>query len=137
MDKPQQTKLSKLEKLYSEAQADFNLTALNLSDKTRMAPSLKNKWCFRLVSEEKLLRKLEDTCNKMIDMYVEANKLNPGGIVKAKINADKQEEIQKVQKQIIMQKDVLRFLQLILDNQVKTYTWDIKNAIEQTKLESM
>ena len=36
-------KISKLEKLYNEAQEDFKLTQLNLSEKTKEMPTIKNK----------------------------------------------------------------------------------------------
>jgi hypothetical protein len=80
---------------------------------------------------------MEDTLEEMVNMYIEAHKGRPGGAIRAQLNVNEQEDISKLKKQIVMQKDVIRFLQLILDNQIKTYTWDIKNAIEQRKLESI
>ena len=130
-------KPSKLEKLFEEAKNDFNLSVLNISDKTREVPALKNKWCFKIITEEKLLKKMEDTLEQMVDMYIEANRGKPGGAARAQLTANKQEDIAKLQKQISQQKEILRFLQLLLDNQIKTYTWDIKNAIEQQKLENL
>lgn len=130
-------KITKLEKLYEEAKQDFNLTILNISEKSREVPALKNKWCFKIVNEEKLLKKMEDTLEEMVNMYIEAHRGKPGGAIRAQLNVNEQEDISKLKKQIVMQKDVIRFLQLILDNQIKTYTWDIKNAIEQRKLESI
>ena len=71
----------KLEKLYKEAQEDFKLTVVNLSEKTRQVPTLKNKWIFRIVNEEKLLSKMKDTQQDMISkLTLKYNRLRQNAI---------------------------------------------------------
>ena len=48
----------------------------------------------------------------------------------------KQEELTELSDQIKKQEEAVKFLRLLLDNQVKSFTWDVRNAIEQLKLES-
>ena len=128
---------SKLEKIYNEAQEDFALTVLNLADKTRAITSIKSKWLFRIVKEEKLLTKMKDAQQEMISQLASlTRKLQPSSI-KVKNEAIKSEELTALTEQITEQEECVRFLHLILDNQIKSITWDIKNAIEQSKLESM
>jgi uncharacterized protein with NAD-binding domain and iron-sulfur cluster len=128
---------SKLEKIYNEAQEDFALTVLNLSDKTRAITSIKSKWLFRIVKEEKLLAKMKDAQQEMVSQLASlTRKLQPGSI-RVKNEAIKSDELAELTEQITEQEECVRFLHLILDNQIKSITWDIKNAIEQSKLESM
>lgn len=133
MDEPK--KISKLEKLYIEAQEDFKLTQLNLSEKTKEMPTIKNKWIFLYTMEQKRLAKMEETRDTMIEMFVQANSGQRGGEFKAKLDATKQEDILALENKISNQKDVIRFLDLIMQNQIKTITWDVKNAIDHLKLE--
>lgn len=133
MDEPK--KISKLEKLYNEAQEDFKLTQLNLSEKTKEMPAIKNKWIFLYTTEQKRLAKMEETRDIMIEMFVQANSGQRGGEFKAKLDATKQEDILALENKISNQKDVIRFLDLIMQNQIKTITWDVKNAIDHLKLE--
>ncbi len=133
MDEPK--KISKLEKLYNEAQEDFKLTQLNLSEKTKEMPAIKNKWIFLYTMEQKRLAKLEEARDTMIEMFVQANSGQRGGEFKAKLDATKQEDILALENKISNQKDVIRFLDLIMQNQIKTITWDVKNAIDHLKLE--
>ena len=128
-------KISKLEKLYNEAQEDFKLTQLNLSEKTKEMPAIKNKWIFLYTMEQKRLAKMEETRDTMIEMFVQANSGQRGGEFKAKLDATKQEDILALENKISNQKDVIRFLDLIMQNQIKTITWDVKNAIDHLKLE--
>lgn len=126
----------KLSKIYKEAQEDFALGVLNLSEKTRETPSLKNKWLYRIVREEKLLTKMKDTHQELLSqLSAFSRKVQPGAI-KAKAESIKTEDLVKLADAIKEQEECVRFLHLILDNQIKSFTWDIKNAIEQTKLEN-
>lgn len=133
MDEPK--KISKLEKFYNEAQEDFKLTQLNLSEKTKEMPTIKNKWIFLYTMEQKRLAKMEEARDTMIEMFVQANSGQRGGEFKAKLDATKQEDILALENKISNQKDVIRFLDLIMQNQIKTITWDVKNAIDHLKLE--
>lgn len=129
--------MKKLEQIYQEAKEDFALTAVNISEKTRETPSIKTKWIYRIVREEKLLTKMKDARQNMLTQLASlSNKISPSSI-KHKTESIKHEEIEMLQEQIDEQEECVRFLHLILDNQIKSFTWDIKNAIEQSKLESM
>ena len=127
----------KLEKLYKEAQEDFKLTVINLSEKTRQVPTLKNKWIFRIVNEEKLLSKMKDTQQDMISKLTSFSSKVKNGSIKVKAESMKQDELIRLSGMISEQEEVVKFLRLLLDNQIKSFTWDIKNALEQAKLENI
>lgn len=127
----------KLEKLYKEAQEDFKLTVVNLSEKTRQVPTLKNKWIFRIVNEEKLLSKMKDTQQDMISKLTSFSSKVKSGSIKVKAESMKQDELIRLSGMISEQEEVVKFLRLLLDNQIKSFTWDIKNALEQAKLENI
>lgn len=127
----------KLEKLYKEAQEDFKLTVVNLSEKTRQVPTLKNKWIFRIVNEEKLLSKMKDTQQDMISKLTSFSSKVKNGSIKVKAESMKQDELIRLSGMISEQEEVVKFLRLLLDNQIKSFTWDIKNALEQAKLENI
>lgn len=128
---------NKLEKLYKEAQEDFKLTVVNLSEKTRQVPTLKNKWIFRIVNEEKLLSKMKDTQQDMISKLTSFSSKVKNGSIKVKAESMKQDELIRLSGMISEQEEVVKFLRLLLDNQIKSFTWDIKNALEQAKLENI
>jgi hypothetical protein len=91
----------------------------------------------RIVKEEKLLAKMKDAQQEMVSQLASlTRKLQPGSI-RVKNEAIKSDELAELTEQITEQEECVRFLHLILDNQIKSITWDIKNAIEQSKLESM
>lgn len=128
---------NKLESLYKEAQEDFSLNVMNISEKTRETPGIKSKWIYRIVKEEKLLSKMKDAQQEMISQLAAFNRKTTPGAIKVKSQALKNEDLLELTEQIEIQEECVRFLHLILDNQIKSFTWDIKNAIEQSKLENM
>lgn len=128
---------SKLEKFYIEAKEDFSLTQINLSDKVKLAPGIKNKWIYRIVKEEKLLSKMRALQQEMVASLAQfARKVKPSAI-KSNTETLKQEDLELLNSQIKEQEEAIRFLHLLLDNQLKSFTWDLKNAIEYAKLENL
>lgn len=127
---------SKLETIYKEAQEDFSLGVLNLSEKTRETPAIKNKWLYRIVKEEKFLKKLKDAHQELVTQLASFSRKAQPGAIKAKAESIKTEDLCKLSEAIEEQEECVRFLHLLLDNQIKSFTWDIKNAIEHTKLEN-
>ena len=130
-------KISRLEKLYQEMVNDFHIDIMNLHEKKFQIINAKIKWCKILVDEEKRLRRLQETVDQMIDMYIDKNKSQRGGELKAKLDAENVEDIVKLRKEIIREKDIIRFLTLAMDTTVKPANWDLKNIIEAQKLENV
>ena len=125
-----------LEGLYKEAQEDFNLSVMNISEKTREVSSIKNKWLYRIVKEEAFLNKMKELQSQMISKIAAFSRNTKNSALKVKTEEFKQEELTELSEQIKKQEEAVKFLRLLLDNQVKSFTWDIRNAIEQLKLES-
>ena len=128
----------KLEQIFNEIQKDFALSVLNVAEKAKLCPTIKSTWIYRLVREEAYLKKLKDLHADMIAQITSLKKKNNNfSMIKEKIESIKQEDILTVNKQITEQEEVVKFLRLALDTTIKGFSFDIKNVIEQTKLEAL
>ena len=54
--------ITKLERLYSEAIEDFKLDQMNLREKALTCATIKSKWCYKAVQEDRLLQKVGLLC---------------------------------------------------------------------------
>ncbi len=129
--------ITKLEKLYSESVEDFKVSQMNLRDKALTCSTIKSKWCYKMVIEEQLLRKMETYLDKAkLAFATDPNNIKKyGSDFKAKMAAESNEKILSIKQKIQEQKDCLRFMQLILDKTVGSFGFDIKNSIDVIKIE--
>lgn len=134
---PESKDQSKLEKFYIEAKEDFSLSQINLSDKVKLAPGIKNKWIYRIVKEEKLLSKMRALQQEMVASLAQFVRKAKPSAIKSNTETLKQEDLELLNNEIKDQEEAIRFLHLLLDNQLKSFTWDLKNAIEYAKLENL
>lgn len=134
---PESKDQSKLEKFYLEAKEDFSLSQINLSDKVKLAPGIKNKWIYRIVKEEKLLSKMRALQQEMVASLAQFVRKAKPSAIKSNTETLKQEDLELLNNEIKDQEEAIRFLHLLLDNQLKSFTWDLKNAIEYAKLENL
>lgn len=134
---PESKDQSKLEKFYIEAKEDFSLSQINLSDKVKLAPGIKNKWIYRIVKEEKLLSKMRALQQEMVASLAQYTRKVKPSAIKSNTETLKQEDLELLNNEIKDQEEAIRFLHLLLDNQLKSFTWDLKNAIEYAKLENL
>lgn len=126
----------KLNKIYSEIVEDFKLTIVNFTEKSRECPGLKSKWFYRLTVEESLLKKLEEKLQLSISKYVAENSTNRTGSYRAQNDAQNDESVIVLKKQIKWQKEVIRFMQMAIDKTVAPFGFDVKNVIESRKMET-
>lgn len=125
-----------LEEIYKESLEDFNLSVMNIAEKTREITAIKSKWLYRIVKEESMLQKMKELQQSMLQQLASFVRRSNSS-VKMKTESLKQEELTKLSEQIKEQEECVKFLRLLLDNQIRTFTWDIKNSIEQLKLENV
>ena len=59
------------------------------------------------------------------------------GDYKARLAAESDPEIKKIKKAIEHQKDCNRFIQLVLEKNIGSFGFDIKNAVDMIKIEGM
>jgi gas vesicle protein len=130
-----ENKLSKLDKLYAEYQEDFRVDQLNLREKALESPMLRVKWMHMLVTEEKLLRKMEDALDKEIESYSKETLGVNKHIYSAKLSANSSDTVIKIKKVIQEQKDIIRFLTLCVEKGISSYNFELKNIIDVLKLE--
>lgn len=126
-----------IEDLYNEAKRDFSLTVVNIKDKSLEFPAIKTKWCFKIAQAERLLKKMKITYESMLQEVINISKTTKVSAIKTKIKTVTKDDIQNLKEAIDEQEDIVKFLRLILDSQIKNFGFDIKNAIETIKLESV
>ena len=123
--------------LSEELMKDADLKQYNLNEKSLACPGIKTKWVQIFFEEQKYLDKLENAEKKLTDDYVK--KFGDVNVPKFKTEreADTNEEIKKVKDAIKIQKEVVRYVDMILHTVINGFGFDIKNSLEAQKLESM
>ena len=129
--------ITKLERLYSEAIEDFKLDQMNLREKALTCATIKSKWCYKAVQEDRLLQKMEAALKNTINQFAVDNAGKYKGDDKARLAAESDPEIKKIKKAIEHQKDCNRFIQLVLEKNIGSFGFDIKNAVDMIKIEGM
>ena len=129
--------ITKLERLYSEAVEDFKLDQMNLREKALTCATIKSKWCYKAVQEDRLLQKMEAALKNTINQFAVDNAGKYKGDYKPRLAAESDPEIKKIKKAIEHQKDCNRFIQLVLEKNIGSFGFDIKNAVDMIKIEGM
>jgi len=125
----------RMDEIFQDAQKDLDLNEMNIREKALAAPALKAKWGAIRFAEESFLRKLERKRENMMEQYTEEFGVIGKPKFQVKNEMLKSVEIQKIDKIIKSQKELVSFVLEIL----KTFYglgFDIKNSIEILKLES-
>lgn len=121
-----------------ELEKDLDINEMELGEKSLKAPGLKGKWIQIYYEELDFKDKMDEAKEKLKEKfyakYGESDD-NPKFIIDRKLNDTT--EIKKLNKAIKEQDKVLRFLSDINKNAWSGFSFDVKNAIEIQKLESM
>ena len=121
-----------------ELNKDLNINEMELGEKSLKAPGLKGKWIQIYYEELDFQEKLEEAKEKLKEKFYEKygeSDDNPKFIIDRKLNETI--EIKKLNKAIKEQEKVVRFLNDVNKNAWGGFSFDVKNAIDVVKLESM
>jgi len=119
----------RMREVYEEVSRDLYLDQIQLHDKAMKAPAIKAKYVTILFEEQKYLERLEDTKETVLAEYIA--KHGSPGVPKFKIEgeASKLEKVHELDKAIADQKDVVRFVDTLLNKAVTNFGYDIKNCV--------
>lgn len=121
--------------LQTEFIQDTALNDINLKEKTLATPGIKAKWNLCHKAELNYLSKLETLKEKLISDYTR-NFGQPGV---PKLVTDREalsdENIKKTEEAIKQQKEIIRFLDGIMDI-MRSFGYDIKNCVDLVKMEN-
>ena len=127
------------EKYKEELDNDLKIDEINLLEKQMMLPALKHKWVARLIhfkQELNGLNKKKKEIREAVFQNLEKEGLPPG---LPKNSIDKKIEssapMLKIQEQIQNTEIIIEYFEKI-ENIFKTMTYDFKNIVEITKMET-
>ena len=107
---------------------------INALDRSNIEEWFKN---YKAVQEDRLLQKMEAALKNTINQFAVDNAGKYKGDYKARLAAESDPEIKKIKKAIEHQKDCNRFIQLVLEKNIGSFGFDIKNAVDMIKIEGM
>lgn len=125
------------EKYKAELELDTKIDELNMKEVQMKLPAIKHKWVARLIQAKADLRKLSSAKFKAVEQ-MKYNINAPIELSDASKTAavNKQEIIQRIDKQISQQELIIDYLTRV-EQITKNMTYDLKNLIDIVKLESM
>lgn len=131
--------MSKLEKYQQEAREDCKVDLVNIQDKQLSLPNIKHKWVARLINEKQNIKKLKT--HKEIEIQKLCKRISDTSSVQLsrvtlENTAEKHESIKKIQEDIEDTQNCIEYLEK-LEKVFTSMTWDLKNAIELMKMETM
>lgn len=130
-----ETKLcQKAQRYHEQVLSDLKLDELNISDRTKMCPSIKVDWLKTFLEEKKHLAVLERTVGIVSDQYV--REFGKEGVpkIKTKMEAESSEKIIKLRRAIEEQKEVIEYLEGVM-KVMHSFGYEIKNVIALLQLE--
>jgi hypothetical protein len=128
-----------LEIFEKELKEDTKIDELNLLEKQMMLPSLKHKWVARLIDQKRKLNSLERKKKVLREDVLKTlnEKGIPPGIPKASLDKkiESSDVILKIQEEIEDVEIVIQYLEKV-EQIFRSMTYDLKNIVELTKLET-
>ena len=128
-----------LENFKLELDDDTKIDEINLLDKQMMLPAIKHKWVARLIYYKRTLNSLNRKKKELRESVLENFEKNgmPPGLPKSVL--DKKIELSapivKIQEQIEDTEIIIQYLEKI-ETIFKTMTYDMKNIVDITKMET-
>lgn len=130
-----------IEKYQEELEEDLLINELNLNEKAYLLPALKHKWVARLINSKAKLLKVEKTKKNLkssVLAKLREENINTSIFILDKsidTNPDFKTKSLSLEEEIENIKLIISYLEKI-ENIFKTMTYDIKNIIDLTKLET-
>jgi CRISPR/Cas system CMR-associated protein Cmr3 (group 5 of RAMP superfamily) len=116
---------------------DTKIDELNLLQKQLELPAIKHKWIFRLINHKRELNNLLKKRKEIKEVVLQKLDCIPKGIPKKIIESkiDSSEQIQIIDQEISEINIMIEYLEKI-EHIFKTMSYDLKNIVDITKLET-
>lgn len=128
-----------IEEFKKELQEDTRIDEMNLLEKQMMLPAIKHKWVARLIEEKRNLNKLNRKKKELKEKVFDTLQKNgiPTGIPKSNLDKkiESSESIIKINEDIENSEIIVEYLEKI-ESIFKSMTFDFKNIVEITKMET-
>ena len=128
-----------LEEFKKELQEDTKIDEINLYQKQLMLPAIKHKWVARLIEEKRSLNRLNKKKKEIRDkvLSVLQNEGIPAGIPKSNLEKkiESSELMVKINEDIEDKEIIIEYLEKV-ETIFKSMTFDLKNIVEITKMET-
>jgi len=128
-----------LEEFKKELQEDTKIDEINLYQKQLMLPAIKHKWVARLIEEKRSLNRLNKKKKEIRDkvLSVLQNEGIPAGIPKSNLEKkiESSESMVKINEDIEDKEIIIEYLEKV-ETIFKSMTFDLKNIVEITKMET-
>lgn len=128
---------NRIKELEKELVKDLTINDININEKAMLVPSIKSKWVMFMLEEDKYLDKLTDTLDILKNNYIKH--YGKMGVPKLQ-QMDEMKENKKIKTLTLAikeEKETTRFLREVNKNILNTFSYDIKNSIDITKMETM
>lgn len=128
---------NRIKELEKELVKDLTINDININEKAMLVPSIKSKWVMFMLEEDKYLDKLTDTLDILKNNYIKHH--GKMGVPKLQ-QMDEMKENKKIKTLTLAikeEKETTRFLREVNKNILNTFSYDIKNSIDITKMETM
>lgn len=122
--------------LSKELEEDLKLTQMNLAEKTMIVPTIKAKWTQIKFEEERTKKLIEERERKARESYESqfGNENTPR--FKTAKEAESSEIVVRLRKAKEDQSEIVRFLDAVVHNIMKDFSYDVSNAIKITQIEN-
>lgn len=128
-----------IEEFKKELQEDTRIDEMNLLEKQMMLPAIKHKWVARLIEEKRNLNKLNRKKKELKEKVFDTLQKNgiPTGIPKSNLEKkiESSESIIKINEDIENSEIIIEYLEKV-ESIFKSMTFDLKNIVEITKMET-
>ncbi len=115
--------------------ADTKVTEMNIREMGLALPGIRSKWIKFKYAEEQTLEKLENHVELLVEEYIAKHGHENAVKFKTKAEAEQSKQVLKTKTAILMQKDVVKFINDAINLNIKSISFDIKNCTELFKLE--
>ena len=122
--------------LATELQEDLKLTQMNLSERTLAAPAIKAKWTQMKFEEERVKKLLEENERKAREAYQSQFGDEDTPRYKTAKEAESSELVARLRKAKEDQSEIVRFMDAVVHNVMKDFSYDVSNAIRITQMEN-
>jgi len=127
------------EEFNKELQEDTKIDQINLLDKQMMLPAIRHKWVARLIEYKRKLNSLNRKKKTLKDSVLDSlrKKGIPTGIPKASLDSkiNSSDVVLKIQEDIEEVEIIIEYLEKV-ELIFRSMTYDLKNIVEITKLET-
>ena len=127
-----------LNKYVKELDRDVSLTVTNLREKSLLVSTIRSKWLSYYMKEKENMQRIQNTKAKILKAKMSDPSANTS-VLRVKSEealSQNDERLQKLSKLMQMTKENIDFIERAM-NILSDFVWQIKNAIEIMKLQSI